>query len=87
MVFVSTTEGWIVEVLISTVGTRTATQMLFAVGTCEKRDAERLVRAALGNLHCSVNARLRLAPRALTNLRIAVGSVKKLDDVLNLQST
>ena len=68
------TSGWMVEAVVPAVGTQLVRRRyLFAVSSEEAKDAERLVRDRIGNLHCTVVARVRLAPRALGQLDLEDG--------------
>jgi hypothetical protein len=73
------TGGWIVEVTVPVVGTKEPMQRLFAVGAAEGSQAELLMQRALGNLHCTVVARVKLTPRALACLDVVEGSVQEID--------
>lgn len=66
--------GWIVEAVAPAVGpTLLRRHYMFAVASQDADEAERLVRDRLGNLHCTVEARIRLAPRALAQFEVAQG--------------
>ena len=69
------TSGWMVEAVVPAVSTQQLVRRryLFAVSSAEAKDAERLVRDRIGNLHCTVVARVRLAPRALGQLDLEDG--------------
>ena len=71
--------GWIVEVTAPVVGAKEPMQRLFAVGVAEKNAAEVVMRDALGNLHCTIMARIRLTSRALASFDLADGRVKEID--------
>ena len=71
--------GWMVEVTVPFVGAKERMQRLFAVGTADKDAAETLTRQTVGNLHCSITARVKLASRALANLQVAEGGVQEID--------
>jgi len=68
-----------VEVTVPVVGVREPMQRLFAVGTPEKGAAETLTRRVLGNLHCAITARIKLAPRALASFNVVGGGVQEID--------
>jgi hypothetical protein len=72
--------GWIVEVTVPTVGAKEPMQRLFAVAAAERTSAERLARDVLGNLHCAIQARVKLTPRALGHLKVADGDVQEIDN-------
>ena len=61
------------------VGAKEAAQRLFVVGAPEKNAAEALTRDALGNLHCTILARVKLTSRALASFELAEGVVQEID--------
>lgn len=71
--------GWIVEVSVPVVGAKEPLQRLFAVGADDSSAAEHLTRQSLGNLHCRVAARIRLAPRALASFEVSDGEIQEID--------
>jgi hypothetical protein len=73
------TRGWVVEALIPIIGVRQPMQRLFAVAADDKQTAEKLVWQQLGNLHCTICARVGLTGRALANFRVAEGEVTEID--------
>ena len=74
-----TTNGWMVEAIVPAVGTALVRRRyLFAVCSNRPEEAERIVRARLGGLHCTVQARLQLAPRAVASLDVASGGIKEI---------
>lgn len=71
--------GWIVEVIVPTVGASVVRRRyIFAVGVDDTRHAERLVRTRLGGLHCTIAARIRLAPGELAQLNVDREGVEEL---------
>ena len=72
--------GRMVEVMVPTVGAKEPEQRLFAVAAGERNTAERLARQTLGNLHCTVEARVKLTRRALAHLKVTDGDVQEIDN-------
>jgi hypothetical protein len=73
------TNGWVVEAVVPAVGTSLVRRRyLFAVCSDRPEEAERMVRARLGGLHCTVDARLKLAPRAVANLNIVPDRIQEI---------
>lgn len=71
-------DGWLVEVLVSGLHVRTPSQLLFAAAIEDEDGAVRAVRTHIGGLHCTVEAKCRLAPRALVQLGVMAGKVAPL---------
>ena len=67
--------GWLVEVLVRRVQNKEPEQRLFAAAIADEKAATTAVRKSLGGLHCIVEARCRLSPRALHQLRAPHGKV------------
>ena len=70
--------GWLVEVETPLVGLDNEKRSLFAVGTADEGRAVELVRRAVGGLHCAVQVKLKLAPRALASMNVSREQVKLL---------
>jgi hypothetical protein len=69
--------GWVVEAVVPAVGTPFVRRR-FAVNSDDVNEAKRLVQQKLGSLHCAVQVRLRLEPRALADLNMGTDSIKEL---------
>ena len=67
--------GWLVEVLVRRVPSPEPEQRLFAAAIPDEQAATTAVRKSLGGLHCIVEAKCRLSPRALQRLRAPHGKV------------
>jgi hypothetical protein len=71
--------GWVVEAVVPAVGTPfVRRRYLFAVNSDDVNEAKRLVQQKLGGLHCAVEVRLRLEPRALADLNMGTDRIKEL---------
>ena len=66
-----------VEAVVPAVGTPFVRRR-FAVNSDDVNEAKRLVQQKLGSLHCAVQVRLRLEPRALADLNMGTDSIKEL---------
>ena len=71
----SQSHGWLVEVLVRRVPSTEPEQRLFAAAIADQEEATTAVRKSLGGLHCIVEAKCRLSPRALQRLRAPDGKV------------
>ena len=69
-------DGWLVEVSLPRLHGTEPTQILFAAAIEEAHTAVDAVRQAIGGLHCAIEAKCRLSPRALAQLAVSRGNVK-----------
>ena len=67
--------GWLVEALVRRVPSTEPEQRLFAAAIADQDAATTAVRKTLSGLHCIVEAKCRLSPRALQRLRAPNGQV------------
>ena len=72
--------GWIIAASVPRVGTSNPLRLFFAVGYPDATDAENVVRAHMGGLHCRLESRLSVSSRALAQLGVAAGEVRPLGD-------
>ena len=71
--------GWLVVVTMRRLrGIGSDDQLLFAAALADPANAERSVQKALGGLHCTIEARIRMTPKALARLNVPLGKVKHL---------
>jgi hypothetical protein len=70
--------GWIVEALVPALHASAPSQIVFAVSIEDADAAVDAVRRAIGGLHCEIEAKIRLSPRALTQLSVRPGEVRSL---------
>lgn len=70
--------GWIVEAMVPTRHAMKPSQIVFAASIEDADAAVDAVRLAIGGLHCEVEAKIRLSPRALAQLAVRPGEVRSL---------
>lgn len=70
--------GWLIEVSMPLMRIRAPRQLVFAAAIDDADQAVQAVRRSLGGLHCAVDARCRLSPRALARLGVEKGQVKSI---------
>jgi hypothetical protein len=70
--------GWLVEVMVGGLHVTTPRQLLFAAAVEDAESAVQAVRSHIGGLHCTLEAKCRLAPRALAQLGVTTGTVAAL---------
>ena len=70
--------GWLVEVATPLLGWDIERRSLFAVGSADEDRAVKLVRSAVGGLHCAVRIKLKLSQRALAGMKVRPEQVKLL---------
>ena len=71
--------GWFVVVTVPKVGgIGSADQLLFAAAIADAADAKRAIQQALGGLHCTIEARIRMTPKALARMDVSTGEIKRL---------
>ena len=71
--------GWLVVVTIPTLrGIGIDDRLFFAAAVTDSADAKRAVQKTLGGLHCIVEARIRMTPKAFARLDVRLGQVKRL---------
>lgn len=68
--------GWLVEVSMPRLHAREPAQILFAAAIDDAHAAVSVVRRTVGALHCAIEARCRLSPRALSQIGVTPGGVK-----------
>ena len=72
--------GWIIAVTVPRIGACNPLRLFFAVGYPDAIDAENVVRAHMGGLHCRLESRLSVSSRALAQLGVEAGEVRPLGD-------
>ena len=69
--------GWFVVVTVPKVGFGSSHQVSFAAAIPDSSVAKRAVQKALGGLHCVVEVRFRMSPKALGRLNVPKGAIKR----------
>lgn len=76
--FAPAQNGWIVEALVPRLNAQKPSQMVFAAAIEDGQAAVDAVRQVIGGLHCDIEAKCRLSPRALAQLAVRPGKVRSL---------
>lgn len=76
--FAPVQNGWLVEALMPRLNAKEPSQVVFAAAIEDAHAAVDAVRLAVGSLHCEIEAKCRLSPRALAQLSVRPGNVRSL---------